>query len=549
MDNSLSCLCINIAVIPVFLTNIILFKNFWLIRILIVYFTLKILAIISYNYLISKYHLANSLILKISLKNFSGIILTWLTAISAFSFWFIIGFPFEHAHESFQWITQYYSSGFFESMFQPIGHYLSYRPVGQLICALLFELSGGSLLLIQLFNFAALVFSLFLLIRATTNKKILSLFFLVIGGIFFQSFAYLFHLNGLFYSGIIIQLAVLIYYYYKPWSGKNLLYTFVISFLCALFNPFSVFIYIVYLAGLGIENKKLISSQQKFVVIILIFFQILLLFLLVPNQIQYVDFNNIYGLFKIYSDVESKIVIKFLILVFQSFIIIFTVTSNRLKILILVLSLVATSTFYLLKIPLITALIMVLSILLINQRKTTFLFLLNITFCFTLFTGLQPTHMKVYVFFILPAIMASLKKEKMIEKYFNEPLQITVILFLFLAGILLRNGVQIPKISAYSSELLAKKEKTYQLKEFISWYLKSEFKCSMVVFDEKNKNKTLLPIRSDELNSYLKFLGRCKNYKTEKLLISTNNNLSKQHNIVWKDFRKYSSEIYVYKLE
>ena len=128
----------------------------------------------------------------------------WIFAIIGFSFWFILGFPFAHHHESFEWATQIQHAGLTDSMVLTTGHFISYRPLGQYIAVALYRIFDNSLAPIQLYNYILTILSWFFLILSFREKRFLSLISIAAGGTLFVAFMYLFHLHGIYYSHLFL---------------------------------------------------------------------------------------------------------------------------------------------------------------------------------------------------------------------------------------------------------------------------------------------------------------------------------------------------------
>lgn len=476
----------------------------------------------------------------------NNLILSWLISVSGIAFWFVIDFPFSHSYESFYWMKEYYSSDLFNFIFQPVGHYLTYRPLGQLVCSLLFEISDGGLFLIQLFNFTMTVSSILIIVKSSIERDVISLLFMLIGGLIFSVFTYLFHLNGLFYSGVIFLLGVLLYYDKVPLSQKSLFISFLISIAASLFNPFALFVYIFFLTGICIEKRNIISKRLKKLIIFLILIELAFSFLLVPHQFQYLNISNIVELRKIYSGAEANAIIKLLILLLLIIAVLSLSFTKKVKICFIVFSISASVLFYKFSIPLIFILLLISFVKLIRMGRITLLFLLIVTFFFTFFTGTQPSHMKVFLYLLIPVIVGLNIQPKFISSFFNSRVQLSLIIGVIVLITLVKSGINIPKLSRFTSAMLSKKEQTYQLEKFIEWYKLSEYKCYKIETESTGSINGVIPVSAEDLNAYLQVVNDCPEQKGGVIILSTSKISGQYPELIWVNKGIYAPDFYVY---
>ena len=173
----------------------------------------------------------------------------WIFAIIGFSFWFILGFPFAHHHESFEWATQIQGVKLMDTMFLTTGHFISYRPLGQFAAVVLYRVFEYSLASVQLYNYLLTLTAWFILILAIKNKRFMSLISLAAGGVLFVSFMYLFHLHGIYYSHLLLFLSLLIYMEMGELTNKKFVIIFVMTLFASLFHALSLWIFIAFLNG------------------------------------------------------------------------------------------------------------------------------------------------------------------------------------------------------------------------------------------------------------------------------------------------------------
>jgi|GEM_PF-5337256 len=483
----------------------------------------------------------------------------WLIAISGLSFWFFIGFPFANYYESYYWIGELNKSSFFQMIFQPIGHYSTYRPLGQLVVLILYKAANGSMFLIELSNYLMTIIAVFIFIFSSVEKRIITLIMIVIGGVLFAGFGHLFHLHGLYYSVVLLFFSLLFYYYQKSTLRAHLVITSVAAVIAGLFHPLALSFYIFYLIGNSFESKN--NRDKKYLLLVggIILLQIILLLILSPGQELNINTENLSGLMGIYKSFEvNKIVIVFL--VFLSLLPTLSLNISKLNKIILSFGLILLAIIcYLNSLPMMIVAALACVIKLIYLKRWTILSLLVVTFFFTIFTDVQSGHLRFFFLFVLAYTVAldwkSLENKLIIV---NFKISYAVILITAILVFLLRNDMNIPMLSKLSNSVLAKKESTYQLEEIIDWYLNSEYEnIGLILFDNspnlKNINcsesTNLNPTSNENLHIYLNSLE--EGYKTDNgsnksLYVFFNNCKAENSTLVYSVKGKYSKNVSVY---
>lgn len=469
----------------------------------------------------------------------------WLCAISGITFWFLIGFPFAHSHESYYWMGEYLSKSFYDFVFQPIGHYASYRPLGQVVSAALFELSGGSLFLIELFNFVLTISAVWFILKGAAEKKIFSLVFLITGGALFAAFAYLFHLHGLYYSPVLLFISVLIYYYYKPLTIKNILVTFISGLAAALFHPFAIFVYVFYTTGILIEKRNDLHRNKSIFMAGGIGLMIILSFILVPAQSIFLSSSNFSGLMNIYRSLQVNPLITIVIVGMGILLIMGISADKKWRILLVSAVILLSLLFYILKLPMMLVVFLAGIMKLINLRKWTFLALLIVTFMFSVFTDIESGHLKFYVLFVA-ALITSINLTLPRAESFFKPIYGSILIFVALSAvILLRNDIKIPGLSKYAVSLLATRESTYNLDKVVEWYRKSDY--SKYGIELNSGRGQDIPASNINLQSYLQSLrGKKQLDPDEKLIIYFDKKDSQTVKPLFKIKGRYAKNVYVY---
>ena len=485
----------------------------------------------------------------------------WLIAISGFSFWFFLGFPFANYYESYYWIGELNNSSFLQMIFQPTGHYTTYRPLGQLVILILYKAANGSIFLIQLSSYILTISAIFIVIKSLNEKRIFSLTSIFIGGFLFSGFGYLFHLHGLYYGAILLFLSLLFYNHRKNFSNNNFIITSSAAFITSLFHPLALIFHIFYLAGNTIEKRKSLIKKQYVMIISVIIVELILLFILSPGQKIYLNSDNLKGLMEIYKSFEmNKIITVFLILL--SLVPVISLKIQKLNRIYLLTAIIILSVICILNsLPILIVVAFSCGLKLIHTKRWAILSLLIATFFFTVFTDVQSGHLKVFVLFVLAYSIAvdwkSLEDEMQFIKFnFSYSVVFIVALMIFL----LRSEMNVPVLSKLSDSIFAKKESSYQLEEVIDWYLKSDYNnndTELWLYDNSVKNKNiecsestdLNPTTNENLHIYLNSINRGKELdkiKSLKLYILFNNCEISESRLVHFLKGKYSKEVSVF---
>jgi hypothetical protein len=185
-----------------------------------------------------------------------------LLAVSGIAFWFLLGFPFAHHNESYDWASwidtpDLRSIAFFH--FHGTG---GYRPLAMAIAWLLYRIDGGKLVLIQLFNFACTVAAWQVMARAMDARRTFALLALVVGGVLFAGYLYLFHLHGVFYGPLLFWLACAVRATMKPTTPRGLAAVALGGFVASTAHPYALVLELAFMGGMLIETDWLRDPKK-----------------------------------------------------------------------------------------------------------------------------------------------------------------------------------------------------------------------------------------------------------------------------------------------
>jgi hypothetical protein len=178
-------------------------------------------------------------------------------AASGIAFWFLVGFPFAHHNESYEWVswigTPDWASAAWHGSWGPAS-----RPLALSLAWALYKVGDGSLVPIQLFNFALAVLAWWTLCRAAVCRRTFALAALVGGGVFFAGYIFLFHLHGVFYGPLLLWLAAAVRACEGTPTPRTLVLVFASAVVAALSHPFALVLCLALIVGTLLERGWLV---------------------------------------------------------------------------------------------------------------------------------------------------------------------------------------------------------------------------------------------------------------------------------------------------
>lgn len=468
-------------------------------------------------------------------------------SVSGLSFWFFLGFPFTNYHESYEWIAQVQTIPAWDLIFSYVGHFVCYRPLGQLLAILLYKIANHSMLAIQMVNYIFSVLGILFIIKSYSEKTLaLIVSFFLIGLIFYPTFNYLFHLNGFFYSPLALLLGILYFFSLHEYSFDTIVKTYFVALIAALIHPFAIIIFVAFLVGWTFENKNSVSQRIVILSLFLISSLIILYFILVDRPFSNLTFSNMAGTYRILASLEYNI-LSLLLSFLLSLVTAFTISTVRKSKYILIGTTVFLSVLFVyFKVPLIFLVILTCLVKLIYKKKWSLVFLLFVLISFPLFAGAVSSSLKFLILYLLPvAIAMDIKWTGRNIQYITRKIIFAVTAILFIVLILSKFNVQLPFISKITNPLLTEKEKTFQLENAINWLRHSGIKNYSVEFLATSDNKSF-PASSANINNYLKKVNPTTSEKSVRVFICFDCDSSGINNTLYKEQGIYSQNIHMF---
>lgn len=415
-----------------------------------------------------------------------------LLLVSGLGFWFILGFPFQHHNESYSWAIYLNHGSFIDCVVHKMIPVANFRPLAQATAWLTFRLSDGSVVPAQIFNFIVAVCAWLLLMIGIPEHRVFALAGLVVGGTLFSGYIYIFHLHGVFYSPILLFLAILILVF-EQGQGKRLFVTTTLcAVLAALFHPYALLLFIAATGGAMVRGWKTLSRSQivlQATGILAAAMSIFVLVILPGNNIPASLAQRISGLLISYRSTEVHPAIS----VVAGILTLLTAWSldarSRVRGYLLggaAIIVVLAAAF---NMPITLAWIVIaIAKTLLQNRLSLSAMLLTASVLPAIAPSGSPTYI-IYVLVLCAAALAfdwrSLEVRLATVGQFVSPLVFVVVVIL---ALLIRSGVQVPMLSKISMPMLAEREKTEQLKSILEWWQTSSFADTPIVLAQKAPN-------------------------------------------------------------
>lgn len=484
-----------------------------------------------------------SLILKHSKKNqlkkrgnIQKINFKFCFILSGISFLFFLGFPFENHNESYTWIASFDQMDLRDLLTKRLPSTVTFRPIGVSIAYLAYLITKG-LWLQQLLNWTGAIIAFYILFYSSRNKANFSILGFLITTAFFPGYIFLFHLHGVFYSPLLIYIAILLFAAPKLYTKTQFFLLFLLTVFVGFIHTFAFLVYASCLVGYFLQycnqiKKLYIPALAQFLAVLW------LAFWLGSSHIDVSAGEMFRGFLTSFRTTEINILLSVLSL---GLCILSVWTVAKLKNIRIVLIPVILLLFFVLKyfhIPVLLLWITFIIIKCIIQKEWIVLSILLSTLTFPLVTLTGSPTYAIFVLLVSAFAMAAQANTYGINRFLikHRRLPQVSILVIIMCFILIKSGVRIPLISNIVNPLLAEKEKTHQLKKIINWYKTSVYRDRYLNLFESAENPSMsknainrkhrAPTQQANLDYYVQYYLR-KDTLTQKkktpLLISFGN--------------------------
>ena len=197
---------------------------------------------------------------------------------------------------------------FWAALFDKFPSVLSLRPLGTGPAWLLYRLGGHDVGLTQFANAALALFAWGWVVRDARERRVLALLALVVGGVFFAGYIWVFHLHGIFYGPLLIYLAALVRAAGNPLDLRSLLGGFVGGVLAALAHPYALPLAVAFAVGAMLETPALRTRAGVSALAVVLTGSLAVYLLLVPSSVHVLVGAPLAGLITSYKTAEVNAV-------------------------------------------------------------------------------------------------------------------------------------------------------------------------------------------------------------------------------------------------
>jgi hypothetical protein len=479
-------------------------------------------------------------------------------AFLGFSLWFFLVFPWADHNESYVWRVQFDRMGPLEVLTQRLYQVETYRPLGDFTAWLSYRSSGGSVYPQQFLNYVLAAAAWFLLFLALREKRLFSCIAFAVGSLFFSGYVFLFHLHGVFYSPVLMYIAVLFALYARALTTRRLIALSTLTLVIYLYHPFVLLLFGAFIIGLLLERRHIIPRRQFTLSAMFLLMTLGLIVLAGPGGRALSVADRFVGLLTSYATIEVHPLLA-LASVALAFITVLSLPfSLRTRMVGFLLCGLAAFACYLAGRPVILLWIAACLVKALLLRKWALVALISVA---TLFPAAAATGSPTYAIFVIMICTAvapmgwTALENRLTFVNGKSALALAVVVIAIITG--LRIGLPVPFVSGLVNPLLAEKEKTFQLKDVITWMKDSPFRDYRLVLYQTATNPAIAnnaidrryrpPTTQDYLDEYIAALRPGSPIRTRSpLLVCFGGEPVKNAQAVCTVAGRYNGEAIVY---
>jgi hypothetical protein len=396
-----------------------------------------------------------------------------LLSVLGLSYWFFLGFPFANHNESYVWTVELSQMRLVDTLSQRLQAVQNFRPLGNATAWLGFRLSGGSLVPQQIFNYVAAVLAWLILFTTIQEKRTFSCVALLVGGALFPGYIYLFHLHGVFYSPVLVLMAVLL----TATSQRATLHTgelialWLLTAVTALYHPFALPLHAALTAGLLLDSVHTMTPRRGGLLCAFLVADVSIMKLLVPQQLGSLT-ENLLAFYTSYRMAELNTALSVVATILSLATVCSLDASRRVKAALSVVVTLLSLACIRLGHPVVMMWILICLGKTILTREWSLCALVGAAAILPL---ASQTGTPTYTVFVLMAcsyvlaLGATFFDEQPIATQKQDWIASSLGALALALVVLLRSGVHVPLVSRLVNPMLAEKEKTYQLEHILAW--------------------------------------------------------------------------------
>ncbi len=412
--------------------------------------------------------------------------------VSGFTFWFILGFPFQHHNESYIWVAHLENGSFLDCVLHKMVPVANYRPLGQAVIWLTFRLSGGSVAPAQVFNFVVAIGAWLLAFAVMKERRVFGVAGLFAGGLFFPGYIYIFHLHGAFYSPVLLFL-VLLFVVFEEGNGKHHVGLATAgALIAAFFHPYALLLSIAAILGAWWKQRHSLSRTETLSLFVAAFVAaaaIVVLVILPGNTEPGSLARRWTGLVTSYRATEVHPAISAVVAVLTLLTALSAGPRRTTRVLLTGSAAAGLIALQLLGLPLFFVWIAV--------SAAKLLLLNHISLAATLLTAsilpaIAPTGSPTYAIFagMLCAIALAIDAHRYEHALSRIGMRTGAAVFVatVVMALVLRSGVRVPVLTRLATPVLAERERTEQLVTILDWWRHSQYSALPVTLGQTAYN-------------------------------------------------------------
>ena len=415
-----------------------------------------------------------------------------LIAIAGFSFWFFIGFPFGHHNESYLWAVHLKSLALSDAILHKMVPVANHRPLGQAVIWLTYKLSGGSIVPAQVFNYVVGVAAWLVMVFALKERKVFSALAMVVGGIFFSGYIYMFHLHGAFYSPLLLLVGLFFLLFEGPFSSRKYIWAAGAAFLISLFHPYALLFFIGGTVGLYLEQRSTITRANVWLLLASLLVALVGVKILVfapGNDVVIPVWRMIAGFVSSYAMVEVNLAVSCVAGLLSVLTALSIDMAKPLKLSLILATGALSVACVVAGFPVLLCWVAICMLKMVMLRKWWILFYIIVA---AGIPAITPSGSPTYTLFVIMGCTAAVgygwqRLENMLD-FLRPRVGVALIVACVGLSVVLRQGVRVPFLSQLVTPMIAEREKTIQLEEIIQWALTSDHRNDELVFAQDALN-------------------------------------------------------------
>lgn len=407
------------------------------------------------------------------------------------SFWFIVGFPFANHNESYVIVAQLKGMSLADATLGHIYPVANFRPLGQAVAWLGYHLGGGSIAGVELFNYAGAALAWLMVFIALRERRVFALVALLAGGVLFSGYIYLFHLHGVFYSPMLLFMALLFFWETRPVTRPLLLGVSIAGLCASFFHPYALPIYLAAIAGFLLERPEELRPHRRILAVggVIAFALLIIMVVLPRHESVMTGAEMTSGLVASYRMVEVNTAVSIVAAVLAILTGLSLPGSQGRRLLGGLLALALSAGAVALGVPVIFVWIAVALVKVLLMKKWWLVFVIGGT---ALFPAPAATGSPTYAVFVILACAGTVALGwdggERLFGWVADLAGALAIAATVVVLILLRSGTELPVISRIAHPVLAEREKTAQLEEITQWLIRSPYVQYEPVFIRASAN-------------------------------------------------------------